>query len=130
MAGNPLLRGLTFLLLRNLCALTPDPYNWTLPDYDVKLRMLTGFNANPIHQKQMAGHDSNCKLQQTGNNCCWAMPFQWETFEMLEISSSEHARAILSMRALFYACVQPVKAVEQDSSKVSHWIMFSSQIYQ
>ena len=45
---------------------------------------------------------------------------EWETFEMLEVASSEHARTLLSMRALFCACVQPVKAVEKDCPKVSH----------
>ena len=41
---------------------------------------------------------------------------------MLEVASSEHAHAVLSMCALFYVCVQPVKAVAKDCTKVSHWM--------
>ena len=40
---------------------------------------------------------------------------------MVEVASSEHAHAILSMRALVCAYVQPVKAVEKDFPKVSHF---------
>ena len=50
-----------------------------------------------------------------------------EACEMLEtadrtdcLASSEHVRTILSMHALFYVCIQPLKAVEKDCSKVSH----------
>ena len=45
---------------------------------------------------------------------------------MLEAAGSEHARPILSILALFYACVQPVKAAEKDCSKVSYFIGFGS----
>ena len=47
-----------------------------------------------------------------------------EAADRTVLATSEHSGAILSIRTLFYTCVQPVEAVEKDCSKVSCSLTF------